>query len=102
MNLDVLALLLQTALLLGLAPLLSGCIKNWKAKLQNRRGPRVWQPYFDVLKFLRKRYGGGQWRKLKGIAKVRKRSGSMRWAEVHWYEAHGIGRKGWKIKRFLD
>jgi hypothetical protein len=26
----------------------------------------------------------------------------MRWAEVHWYEAHGIGRKGWKIKRFLD
>ena len=56
----------------------------------------------DVLKFLRKRYGAGQWRKLKGIAKVRKRSGSMRWAEVHWYEAHGIGRKGWKIKRFLD
>ena len=56
----------------------------------------------DVLKFLRKRYGAGQWRKLKGIAKVRKRSGSTRWAEVHWYEAHGIGRKGWKIKRFLD
>ena len=56
----------------------------------------------DVLKFLRERYGAGQWRKLKGIARVRKRSGSMRWAEVHWYEAHGIGRKGWKIKRFLD
>ena len=56
----------------------------------------------DVLKFLRRRYGAGQWRKLKGIARVRKRSGSMRWAEVHWYEAHGIGRKGWKIKRFLD
>ncbi len=56
----------------------------------------------DVLKFLRKRYGGGQWRNLKGIAKVRKRSGSMRWAEVHSYEAHGIGRRGWKIKRFLD
>ena len=34
----------------------------------------------DVLKFLRKRYGAGQWRKLKGTAKVRKRSGSMRWA----------------------
>jgi formate hydrogenlyase subunit 4 len=47
-------ILLQTALLLGLAPLLSGCIKNWKAKLQNRRGPRVWQPYLDLLKFLRK------------------------------------------------
>jgi len=44
----------QTALLLLLAPLLSGCIRNWKAKLQNRRGPRIWQPYFDLAKFLRK------------------------------------------------
>src|SRR5208282_5750676 len=35
-------------------PLVSGCIKNWKAKLQNRRGPRVWQPYSDLAKFLRK------------------------------------------------
>jgi formate hydrogenlyase subunit 4 len=41
-------------LLLALAPLVTGCIKNWKAKLQNRRGPRVWQPYFDLVKFLRK------------------------------------------------
>ncbi len=48
------ALLLQLVLLLLLAPLLSGCMKNWKAKLQNRRGPRLWQPYFDVVKFLRK------------------------------------------------
>jgi formate hydrogenlyase subunit 4 len=54
MNLDILAIILQTALLLVLAPLVSGCIKNWKAKLQNRRGPRVWQPYFDIVKFLRK------------------------------------------------
>ncbi|OHE84587.1 MAG: formate hydrogenlyase [Verrucomicrobia bacterium RIFCSPLOWO2_12_FULL_64_8] len=45
---------MQTALLLGLAPLLSGLIKNWKARLQNRRGPRVWQPCLDLLKFLRK------------------------------------------------
>jgi len=51
---DLLAIVLQTALLLLLAPLVSGCIRNWKAKLQNRRGPRVWQPYFDILKFLRK------------------------------------------------
>jgi formate hydrogenlyase subunit 4 len=50
----LLPILLQTALLLALAPLLSGCIKNWKAKLQNRRGARVWQPYLDLLKFLRK------------------------------------------------
>jgi formate hydrogenlyase subunit 4 len=54
MNLDPVALLLQTVLLLLLAPLVSGIIRNWKAKLQNRRGPRIWQPYFDVIKFLRK------------------------------------------------
>ncbi len=54
MKLDFLSILAQTALLLLLAPLLTGIIKNWKAKLQNRRGPRIWQPYFDVLKFLRK------------------------------------------------
>jgi formate hydrogenlyase subunit 4 len=45
---------LQLFLLLALAPLVTGCIRNWKAKLQNRRGPRVWQPYFDLAKFLRK------------------------------------------------
>src|SRR6516162_3941239 len=49
-----LAIILQTALLLALAPLVTGCIKNWKAKLQNRRGPRIWQPYLDLVKFLRK------------------------------------------------
>jgi len=49
-----LAIVLQLALLLGLAPLVSGCIKNWKAKLQNRRGPRIWQPYLDLCKFLGK------------------------------------------------
>jgi len=54
MNLDLPAILAQTALLLLLSPLLSGLIKNWKAKLQNRRGPRIWQPYFDIVKFLRK------------------------------------------------
>src|SRR5437762_2057120 len=48
------AIVIQTVLLLLLSPLLSGLIKNWKAKLQNRRGPRIWQPYFDLLKFLRK------------------------------------------------
>jgi len=51
---SVVAVILQTALLLLLAPLLTGCVRNWKAKLQNRRGPRVWQPYFDLAKFLRK------------------------------------------------
>jgi len=54
MNLDLLGILGQTLALLLLAPLLSGCIRNWKAKLQNRRGPRPWQVYFDIAKFLRK------------------------------------------------
>jgi hypothetical protein len=39
---------------------------------------------------------------MKGLATIRTLNGSAQWAEVHWYEAHGIGRKGWKIKRFLD
>jgi formate hydrogenlyase subunit 4 len=54
MNFDPLNILLQTILLLLLAPLLTGCIRNWKAKLQNRRGARVWQPYSDLIKFFRK------------------------------------------------
>jgi formate hydrogenlyase subunit 4 len=54
MNLDLPAILAQTALLLLLSPLLSGLIRNWKAKLQNRRGPPVWQAYFDLAKYLRK------------------------------------------------
>jgi len=48
------ALILQTLLLLLVAPLLSGCIKKGKAALQNRRGASVWQPYFDLMKFVRK------------------------------------------------
>ena len=51
---------------------------------------------------LRKYYGSGRWRKLKGIATVRFPSGIVCQAEVHWYEAHGIGRKEMKIKRLLD
>jgi hypothetical protein len=50
---------------------------------------------------LRKRYGRGRWRKLKGVALVRLRGADLRRAEVHWYEAHGIGRVRYKIKRFL-
>jgi hypothetical protein len=47
---------------------------------------------------LRRRYGRGRWRKLKGIARVRLSDGSIHTAEVHWYEAHGIGRKEFKLK----
>jgi len=51
---------------------------------------------------LRKKYGAGQWRKLKGNASVRLENGNIRRAEIHWYEAHGIGKKRLKIKQFLD
>ena len=51
---------------------------------------------------LRKEFGAGRWRKLKGVAQVRLRNGRIRIAEVHWYEAHGIGKRKLKIKFFLD
>lgn len=51
---------------------------------------------------LRKQYGPGQWRKQKGNAKIRLINSAIRYAEIHWYEAHGIGRKNFKFKRYLD
>jgi hypothetical protein len=51
---------------------------------------------------LRKLYGRGRWRKREGIARVRLSDGAIRLAEVHWYEAHGIGRREFKIKRYFD
>jgi hypothetical protein len=55
------------------------------------------------LRRLIESYGEGRWRKLKGVATVRLHvSGRVRRAELHWYEAHGIGKKDLKIKRYLD
>jgi hypothetical protein len=51
---------------------------------------------------LNKVHGDGRWRKLKGRASVRLPSGRVRFAELHWYEAHGIGKRDFKIKRYLD
>ena len=51
---------------------------------------------------LRRLFGRGRWRKRKGIARVRLSDGSIRLAEIHWYEAHGIGRKQFKIKQYID
>ena len=51
---------------------------------------------------LRKTYGAGRWRKLKGTTLVRLPDRTICKAEVHWYEAHGIGKKDMKIKRILD
>jgi hypothetical protein len=53
-------------------------------------------------KRLSKLYGKGRWRKKKGFARVRLTDGTMCSAEIHWYEAHGIGNKEFKIKRILD
>ena len=54
------------------------------------------------IKRLRKNYGKGRWRKLKGVARVRLENGRIRLAELHWYEAHGIGKKEIKRKCYLD
>lgn len=51
---------------------------------------------------LRKRYGRGRWRKRKGVAHVRLSDGTIRLAELHWYEASGVGKKEFKIKRYLE
>jgi len=55
----------------------------------------------DIMR-IQKQFGPGRWRKLKGFATVKLRSGTIRKAEIHWYEAHGIGREKMKIKRFID
>ena len=56
-------------------------------------GPRI-----RGLARLRRRFGRGRWRKMKGVARVRLIDCTIHTAEVHWYEAHGIGRKEFKIK----
>jgi len=54
------------------------------------------------LRRLVESYGDGRWRKLKGVGLVRLRNGRVRRVELHWYEAHGIGKKDFKIKRYFD
>ena len=51
---------------------------------------------------LRKIYGDGKWRKMKGITRVRLSDKTICGVEIHWYEAHGIGKKEFKIKRIID
>ena len=59
-------------------------------------------PSIRVHSYLRKAYGRGRWRKLKGVATVRLPNGALRRVELHWYEAHGIGRRDLRIKRYLE
>lgn len=55
-----------------------------------------------IRAYLRKAYGRGSWKKLKGIATIRLQNGAVHQVELHWYEAHGIGKRDMKIKRYLD
>ena len=59
-------------------------------------------PGIRVRTYLRKAYGGVKWRKMKGTAIVRLPNNALRWVELHWYEAHGIGKRDLKIKRYLE
>jgi len=54
------------------------------------------------IRWLYKAFGRGRWRKLKGKATVRLEDGTIHFVELHWYEAHGLGRKKLKIKDYLD
>jgi len=54
-----------------------------------------------IQRRLIRRYGGRRWRKMKGNALVREYNGDIYEAEVHWFEAHGVGSRGWKIKKRL-
>lgn len=58
-------------------------------------------PSLRVRTLLIKAHGAGRWRKLKGVATVRLANGRVRRVELHWYEAHGIGKRDIKIKRYL-
>jgi hypothetical protein len=54
-----------------------------------------------IRRYLERTYGSSRWRKMKGVATVRLADGTICEAEVHWFEAHGIGRKDLKIKRVI-
>jgi uncharacterized protein with ACT and thioredoxin-like domain len=54
-----------------------------------------------IRRYLERAYGKGRWRKMKGIATVQLPDGAICEAEIHWFEAHGIGRKDFKIKRVI-
>jgi len=56
--------------------------------------------FFGIV-ILERTYGRGRWRKMRGIATVQLADGTICKAEIHWFEAHGIGRKDFKIKRVI-
>jgi hypothetical protein len=72
-------------------------ISSIKGREQIAKGAGV-----KIRRYLRKAYGPGRWRKLKGIARIRLPNGVERNVELHRYEAQRIGKRDIKIKRYLD
>jgi len=70
-------------------------------KIDNIETMAVGSKIHDVAR-LRKMYGRGRWRKLKGIGRIRLADASECDAELHWYEAHGVGKREMKVKRLFD
>jgi hypothetical protein len=68
---------------------------QWIENIASARGIRE-------LKRLNRIYGKANWRKLKGIAKIKLSDGTIKIAELHWYEGHGKGKKEVKIKKYLE
>ena len=54
-----------------------------------------------IRRYLERSYGKGRWRKMRGMTTVRLADGTICEAEIHWFEAHGIGRRDFKIKRVI-
>jgi hypothetical protein len=54
-----------------------------------------------IRRYLERTYGKGRWRKMKGVATVQLADGTICEAQIHWFEAHGIGRKDFKVKRMI-
>ncbi len=54
-----------------------------------------------IRKYIVRIYGKGRWRKMKGIATIKFSDGKINYAEIHWYEANGIGRRDFKVKRII-
>jgi hypothetical protein len=69
--------------------------------IENIETTAIGSKIHDIAR-LRKMYGKGRWRKLKGVGRIRLADGSKCDAELHWYEAHGIGKKEMKVKYLLD
>jgi hypothetical protein len=99
----------------GLIRALGGCLESYGQKVHHRlviifeligrieniETIAIGGKIHDVSR-LQKMYGKGRWRKLKGVGRIRLADGSESNAELHWYEAHGIGKKEMKVKQLFD